>query len=301
MAVPETAALPLGDTPINFRCAKILLFSSKIVKLKIELTNTREIRAEKFVAEKLPFLKRTFLQKLFRKREIKVAKIPLKAEAKIAANSVVEVFLPDPRKFFSELTGNQIIFEDKNVIAFAKRAGLTTHAGVGTHGDDLRSCAETLLNLRLTVVHRLDRATSGIVIFAKNAATARKLEEAFRARQVFKKYFAVVAKLPRENSGEINLSLKKVGPKMEIAKIGLAAQTFWKVVKRFSNSTLLEVEITTGRTHQIRAHLAAVGMPIVGDSMYGKAQDARMLLHAGELKILDYNFSAEIPPEFYAN
>lgn len=272
------------------------------MKLKLELTNTREIRAEKFVAEKLPFLKRTFLQKLFRKREIKVAKIPLKAEAKIAANSVVEVFLPDPRKFFSELTGNQILFEDKNVIAFAKRAGLTTHAGVGTHGDDLRSCAETLLNLRLTVVHRLDRATSGVVIFAKNAATARKLEEAFRSRQVFKKYFAVVARLPRENSGEINLSLKKVGPKMEIVKVGLAAQTFWKVVRRLHNNTaLLAVEITTGRTHQIRAHLAAVGMPIVGDSMYGNAQDARMLLHAGELKILDYNFSAEIPPEFYAN
>lgn len=272
------------------------------MKLKLELKNTREIRAEKFVAEKLPFLKRTFLQKLFRKREIKVEKVALKADSKIVANSVVEVFLPDPRKFFTELTGNQIIFEDKNVIALAKRAGLTTHAGVGTHGDDLRSCVETLLNLRLTVVHRIDRATSGVVIFAKNAGTARKLEDAFRAHQASKKYFAVVSKQPRENSGEINLELKKVGQKMEIMKSGLTAQTFWKVVKRFrNNAALLEVEITTGRTHQIRAHLAAVGMPIVGDSMYGEAQNSRMLLHAGELKILDYNFAAEIPPEFYEN
>jgi len=269
--------------------------------VKLEFKTIREIRAEKFLTEKLPFLKRSFLQKLFRKHEIKVAKIPQKMDSKIATNSIVEIFLPDPRKYFFELTGNQIIFEDKSVIVFSKRAGLATHAGVGTRGDDLRNCAEILFNLKLTVVHRLDRGTSGVIIFAKNQTMARKLENEFRERKVFKKYFAVVAMIPKSSSGEIDFPLKKVGQKMEITGKGLAAQTFWKLEKRLKNSALLEVEITTGRTHQIRAHLFAVGLPVVGDPIYGSAKNARMLLHASELKILEYHFKTKIPPEFYEN
>ena len=269
--------------------------------MKIEFKNSREIRAAKFVGEKLPFLRANFVQKLFRKREIKIAKVPQKIDSKIPANSTVEIFLPDPRRFFTELTGNSIISEDKNVIAFAKRAGLATHAGVGTRGDDLRSCAEILLNLKLIVVHRIDRATSGVVIFAKNSTAARKFENAFRERKVFKKYFAVVSGIPKTASGEINFPLKKVGQKMEIVERGLAAQTFWKVAKRGKNSALLEVEITTGRTHQIRVHLAAVGLPVVGDPIYSGravAGGSRMFLHSAELKILEYNFQAETPEEF---
>ena len=97
--------------------------------MKIEFETTREIRAEKFVGEKLPFLRANFVQKLFRKREIKVGKVAQKLNSKIPAGESVAIFLPDPRKFFAELTGNSLLFEDKNVIAFAKRAGLTTHAG----------------------------------------------------------------------------------------------------------------------------------------------------------------------------
>ncbi len=242
-----------------------------------------------------------FLQKLFRKKEIKIQKVPQKIDSKIPAGSLVEIFLPEPRKYFRELTGNSIIFEDKNVIVFSKRAGLTTHAGVGTRGDELRSCAEILLNLKLIVVHRLDRGTSGVIIFAKNSSAARKFENAFRERKVFKKYFAVVSGIPKTASGEINFPLKKVGQKMEIVERGLAAQTFWKVAKQFKNSALLEVEITTGRTHQIRAHLAAINLPVIGDPIYSgraTAGESRMFLHAAELRILEYHFRAEVPSEF---
>lgn len=293
--------------------------------MKLIFENSKEVRLEKFMQAKLPFLRRAFVQKLFRKKEIKVAEKPQKADAKIPAHSKVEVFLPDPRKYFFELTGNRILFEDTNVVAFDKRAGIATHAGVGTRGDDLRNCAETLLQQKLIVVHRLDRATSGVVVFAKNAAAARKLEDEFRQRKVFKKYFAVVEGIPKKPNGEINLDLKKVGQKMEIVKKGLSAQTFWKVIqkhpslrqptealakvgKRGSSRacrgaggfSLLEVEITTGRTHQIRVHLAAIGLPVVGDDLYGHAKDSRMLLHAAELKILDYTFEAKIPQAFKA-
>lgn len=277
----------------------------------MELKTNREIRAEKFVAEILPFLKRTFLQKLFRKKEIKLGKVAQKSGDKLTAGSALEVYLPDPRKYFFDLTGNQIIFEDKDVIAFVKRAGITTHTGVGTRGDDLRSCAEKLLNLKLTVVHRLDRGTSGVIVFAKNSATARKLENAFRERKVFKKYFALVEGTPKTDSGQINFPLKKVGVKMEVAEKGLAAETKWKVIKKFKGRTLLDVEITTGRTHQIRAHLAEIGLPVVGDDLYPSTRPprrtrseqaasigSRMFLHATELRILNYTFEAKISEEF---
>ncbi|MFH0776259.1 MAG: RluA family pseudouridine synthase [Patescibacteria group bacterium] len=269
--------------------------------MKIEFQTNREVRANKFLAEKLPFLKRTFVQKLFRKKEIKLGKVAQKPDSKIQVGETLAIFLPDPRKYFFELTGNKIVFEDRDVIAFDKRSGLATHLGVGTKNDNLRDCAETLLGLRLIVVHRLDRGTSGLVVFAKNQKMARQLENEFRERKVFKKYFALVTKIPREKSGEVNLDLKKVGAKMEIVKQGLPAQTFWQVVKTFKNSALLAVEIKTGRTHQIRAHLAAIGLPILGDSLYGVGEKSRLFLHAAELRILNYNFTSAVPAEFYEN
>lgn len=266
--------------------------------MKITLSTTREIRCEKFLREELPFLRRSFLQKLFRKREVKLDGKAQKPESKIPAKSELNVFLPDPRKYFFDLTGNAILFEDENVIAFDKRAGISTHAGVGTRGNDLRSAAELLLKLKLIVVHRIDKATSGVIVFAKNQQTARTLEDEFRKRKVGKQYFAVVEGIPREREGVINLRLKRRGKLMEIDKTGVEAETFWKLMRKLGKRALLEIEIKTGRMHQIRAHLAAIKHPVVGDSLYGEAKEGKTLLHASKLKILDYEFEAKMPVEF---
>jgi len=273
--------------------------------MKLEFKNSREIRAEKFLADELPFLKRSFLQKLFRKREIKVGGIAQKVDAKIPPNSTVEIFLPEPRKYFADLTGNAIIFEDDNVIVFDKRAGIPTHSGIGTRGDDLKNCARILLKRNLTVVHRIDRATSGVVIFAKNQKTARKLEDEFRARRAEKIYHAVVeGRPPLEGMSE--KKILRMGKQMEISEKGVAAKTLWKVVRKLGRNSLLEIRIETGRMHQIRVHLAAAGFPVVGDALYpstgsgqaGRATNSRMLLHSSSLKILDYTFTAKLPEEF---
>ncbi len=289
--------------------------------MKFEFKVSRDSRAEKFLREKLPFLRRNFLQKLFRKREIKVGGIPQKIGARLPANSIVEVFLPDPHKHFFELTGNKILFENADLIAFDKYAGISTHAGVGTRSNDLRTAAEVLLQKKLIVVHRVDKPTSGVVIFAKNQRIARLLEEEFRQRRVEKKYFAIVAGVPRKKEGVIDLNLKRVGKRVEISENGMEAKTFWKVIKKMDKHVLLEIKIETGRTHQIRVHLAAIGLPVVGDETYfsassystgsGQARRAekslpsqkwgRMLLHASELQILDYKFQAKLPTEFHEN
>ncbi len=298
--------------------AKILLFSRKIEKMKLEFKTSRETRAEKFLREKLPFIRKNFIQKLFRKREIKVEGIPQKVETRLPADSIVEVFLPDPHKHFFELTGNTIIFENADLIAFDKRAGISTHAGVGTRGNDLRTATEVLLRKKLVVVHRIDKPTSGVVIFAKNQKIARLLEEEFRQRRVEKKYFAVVEGIPKTSEGVVDLRLKRVGKRMEISEAGLEAQTFWKVIKKTGKHALLEIQIKTGRTHQIRAHLTAIGLPVVGDETYLSTSSrqaekslkekslpprerGRMLLHASDLKILDYKFHAKLPAKFHEN
>ena len=279
--------------------------------MKIEFTASKTTRLDRLVQEKFPYIRRAFLQKLFRKKEIKVAGQANKFDVKIDTGKQIQVFLPDPKKNFSAMTGCQILFEDSDIIAFDKRAGLVTHAGVGTRGNTLREAAEGLLNLKLIVVHRIDAGTSGAIIFAKKSDIARKLEAEFKNRRVKKIYHAVVSRIPKENSGIINFSLKKSGEKMKVVQSGgMSAETKWKVIQKLKNSALLEVEILTGRTHQIRVHLAEIGYPVVGDDVYGSTSlttsgnklpsSGRMLLHASRLKILDYDIQAKLPNEFRA-
>lgn len=268
--------------------------------MKITFTAVRAARLEKLVREKLPYLRRALVQKLFRKKEVKVGGVHKPAENQVELRAKIEVFLPDPRKYFFALTGCEIVHEDANVIAFDKRSGLTTQEGVGTHGDTLHMAAQNLLKLHLVVVHRLDRETSGLIIFAKNQAMARRLEDEFRGRRVEKTYLAVVEGNVKLATGVIEKSLQKVGKKMELAKGGgLTAKTSWKVLKKLPGKTLLELKIPTGRMHQIRVHLASIGHPVVGDDLYGRSlKTGRMLLHAAELKILDYDFKSKVPEEF---
>lgn len=138
------------------------------------------------------------------------------------------------------------------------------------------------------LVHRLDRDTSGLLIIAKTKPALAALRRQFKARQVTKRYQALVHGVPRQAEAAIDAPIARgsTGLKRGLRPAGKPAQTRYKVIKKFDRFALLEVGITTGRTHQIRVHLAALGHPVAGDSMYGKNEAAlgRQFLHAAELQ-----------------
>lgn len=251
-----------------------------------------------------PFLARTVLLKLFRKGEIKLDRQVLQVDHQLRKGQKLSIFLPDPRKHFRYLTGSEILFEDEKVIAFDKRAGLPAVGGIGVRAD-LESAIASLLGTEIIAVHRLDAATSGVIAFAKNQSIARQLEAEFKNRTARKTYFAIVSQKPETESGQINAPLRKSGEKMETGplanagKLGwLTAETNWKLIGRRRAGWLLEVSPSTGRMHQIRVHLASRGMPIRGDEKYGGSVGPRLFLHAANLKILNYEFTAPLPEEF---
>ena len=179
-----------------------------------------------------------------------------------------------------------IIHEADGVIAIDKPAGMpstpTQQSADGTALTVLEGqlAARPGPTPRLWVVHRLDAATSGVLVFATTRAAAAQLSEAFRQQRVHKRYLAVIATLPAAAAGEIDLALRRAAGRALIDPAGKPAQTSWRMRERRGAGALLEVAPRSGRMHQIRAHLAAIGHPIVGDRLYGGLAAPRLMLHA---------------------
>jgi 23S rRNA pseudouridine1911/1915/1917 synthase len=220
-----------------------------------------------------------------------------------------------PLKAVAEKIPLDIVYEDDDLAVIDKPAGMMVHAGAGA-SDDARNRG-TLVNallhhlaslsgvggaLRPGIVHRLDKETSGLILVAKNDDAHRKLSAQFAAREVKKKYVALVHGWAKKDSGTLDKSISrdpvrrmKMTTRLEG---GRTAVTHYRVVRRldskFGKFTVLDVKIDTGRTHQIRAHVAAMGHPVVGDTTYGAPAQARgksavivlkrNFLHAAELE-----------------
>ena len=183
----------------------------------------------------------------------------------------------------------KLLHADAHLLVVDKPAGLLAVPGRGD-GE--------LLNLTVQlrhgfadalVVHRLDQATSGLMVFARNAAVQRALSMAFEARQVDKRYEAIVHGHVQTESGVVDAPLAADWPRRPRQKVdfetGKPSTTRWRVLQRLPDATRLELEPVTGRSHQLRVHLQSIGHPIVGDALYGEASltAARMLLHATRL------------------
>lgn len=162
------------------------------------------------------------------------------------------------------------------------------------------------LSERAGIVHRLDRATSGVMICAKNAATHQFLQKQFSTRKVKKTYLAVISGEPDPAEAIIDMPIER-NPKapatFRAGSSGKPAQTHYKVIRTNDNYSLLELKPTTGRTHQLRVHLKQIGHPILGDSLYGGVNTDRLMLHASELEITLpggelKTFKSQTPPEF---
>jgi len=181
-----------------------------------------------------------------------------------------------------------ILHEDRNYVAVNKPAGMpsapTTQAAAGTALEVLRSQDRGRPH-RLWLVHRLDAATSGALVFACNANAAAALSAAFRERRVAKHYVALVEGIVRDDDGTIDLAIERAGRRARTSPTGKPAATHWKVIERRGDRTLLALTPEGGRMHQLRVHLAAIGHPIVGDVLYGGPRAERLMLHAAELVI----------------
>ena len=282
------------------------------------------MRADRIVAD-LTGLSRSFVQRLVSDGRLTIDGEPIKANTLVAGGKslVLDVPPPTPSDVVPEPDIElQTAYEDDDVLVIDKPAGLVVHPAAG-HGSG------TLVNAlagragadwgaiagieRPGIVHRLDRDTSGLLMVAKNDAAQASLMAQLKARRVKKTYLALVLGSVGAAVGRIEAPIgrdPKHRTRMAVVPDGRPAVTGYRVRERFGGWTLLELDLVTGRTHQIRVHLAAIGHPVAGDTVYGTGTSrrgpdglARMFLHAWRLEFAGpsdgrmIRVLAELPPE----
>jgi 23S rRNA pseudouridine1911/1915/1917 synthase len=251
-------------------------------------------RLDHFLQEKLPQFSRSRLQSWIKEARVLVNQASAKPSLLLRGGELVEIRpagLP-PLKAVPEDLPVEILYEDAALLAINKPSGLVVHAGAGAHAGTLvnrlvhhfGTLSSVGGDLRPGIVHRLDKETSGVLLVARTDPAHRALAEQFSSRTVEKTYLALVQGLVKEDTGRITKPIARdPGRRIRMTtKIehGRAALTTYKVLERFPQFTYLEVRIGTGRTHQIRVHLASLGHPVAGDRLYGAAPAERMFLHA---------------------
>ncbi len=251
-------------------------------------------RLDHFLQRSLPSYSRARLQAWIKEGRVLIDGSPAKASHTLRGGESIEVVPAEkpPLRAEPEDLPVKILYEDAAVLAIDKPAGLVVHAGAGNHSGTLvnrlvhrfQALSNVGGELRPGIVHRLDKDTSGVLLVARTDAAHRNLSAQFADRSVEKTYLALVQGSPRADSGRVTKPIAR-DPHHRTrmtAKLstGRASLTDYKVKERFAKFTFLEVRIGTGRTHQIRVHLASLGHPVAGDRLYGAAAAPRMFLHA---------------------
>ncbi len=256
------------------------------------------LRLDKFVGERCPELSRTRAHKLIEDGLITVNRRPTKPSFKLTLNDKVDISIPpeSPSPLSAEPIPLKIVYEDRDLLVVDKPAGLAVHPAPGHPSHTLVNAilgylpalVEDADGVRPGIVHRLDKDTSGLIIVAKNRAAHENLADQFKSRAVAKSYVVLVKGKLTPESGIIEAAIgrdHRNRQRMAVVSQGREARTEYHVLKYIGGYSLLEIKPQTGRTHQIRVHLAAIGFPVVGDTTYGVTSPhlSRQFLHASRI------------------
>jgi 23S rRNA pseudouridine1911/1915/1917 synthase len=247
-------------------------------------------RLDRYVTQQLPTHSRAYVQRLIDEEQILVDGRPTKAGYRLRAGNRINVSLPPPKPsgLLPEPVRLDILYEDDHLLVVNKAAGMVVHPSPG-------NASGTLVNALLAhcthlsgiggierpgIVHRLDKDTSGVMVVAKDDATHRTLAHLFAERQVKKQYLAIVQGQMRDAAGVIDAAVGRHPVHRQRmsthTRLGRQAVTEFLVLERFGFYSLVELRPRTGRTHQIRVHMAAIGHPLLGDPTYGHSQKAQL-------------------------
>ena len=294
-------------------------------------------RADQFLAQTVDTLTRSGAQKLLEQGRVTVNGKAAKKNAKFSAGDTVIVQLPEPEpvEVLPQNIPLDVVYEDQDVIVVNKPVGMVVHPAPG-HSDGtlvnalLYACGDSLSGingqLRPGIVHRIDRDTSGLIIAAKNDMAHLSLSEQLQDHSLARTYEAIVVGSFRAETGTVDAPIARHRTdrkRMAVAADGRRAVTHWKVLERYSGYTHIQCNLETGRTHQIRAQLAAAGHPLLGDGKYGSEKlnrrygmrrqalwswslEFRFTTPAGELEYLNgqrfqvsaVDFAAEYFPDY---
>lgn len=242
------------------------------------------IRIDKFLAEQMPDRTRSFLQKLIKDNQVLVNKEPVKSNYKISTGDLISIHIPEIKdpEILAEDIPLDILYEDKDIIIVNKSKQMVVHPAPGHYSCTLVNalmfhCGEELSGingeLRPGIVHRIDMDTTGSLVICKNDMAHQSLSEQLKVHSIKRVYEAIVHGNFKEDSGTIHAPIgrhpqdrKKMSTH---AKVSRDAITHYQVLRRFGNYTYIQCQLETGRTHQIRVHMASIGHPILGDQVYG--------------------------------
>lgn len=272
-------------------------------RIIVKLEGERK-RLDSYLADEKRDISRTMLKKLIDDGNILVNGKKQKSSYKVQNNDEIQISKPEAKEINLKAQDIpvEIIYEDKDIIVVNKPKGMVVHPAVGnTEGTLVNAimniCKDSLSGIggeiRPGIVHRLDKDTSGLLIIAKNDEAHVKMSNEIKNREVKKIYIALVRGIVKENEATIDMPIgrsTKDRKKMAVTKNGKQAITHFKVLKRYSKYTLLEIKIETGRTHQIRVHMAEIGYPVVGDAVYSNGKNEfgieGQMLHAYKLEFM---------------